>query len=71
MPSMNFMQTAQESQYITLSNQNMDYQSTKGLDIRPHRRRRQGHEPLKALELVILLMIGIYIVQGIIYALFI
>lgn len=49
----------------------MDYQSTKGLDIRPHRRHKTRQEPLEALELVILLMLGIYIIQGIIYALFI
>jgi len=49
----------------------MDYQSIKTLEVKPMRRREKTQGTLEALAVVIFLMIGIYIIQGIIYALFI
>jgi len=49
----------------------MDYQNIKTLEVKPMRKQKEGKGLSETLTLLVFLMLGIYIIQGIIYALFI
>ncbi len=48
----------------------MDYQNIKTLEVKPMRKQKEGKGLSEALALLVFLMLGVYIMQGIIYVLF-